>query len=425
MLVDFSVENFRSINSPVTFSMERIKLLRERALDCGNIIKTGKKNPELLKSGAIYGANASGKSNLLKAFAYMKHLVSTSAKESQKGDPIPYEPFAFSKDSKVNPSLFEVRFFINEKLYRYGFKTTKEKILAEWLFENEKYLFIREGEAVDCAKRFKEGPGLEKRTRENSLFLSVCAHWNGEISGEIIEGFFKKLHVLNNSKAGFPEFTATLLEDEKARELIIETLKAADVGITDVITSRKTLVEELESFPAKVRENVKKQILSANKSLDEIMVSEIVVHHGDGGKTLPLEEESQGTQKLFGLLGPIIDTIQNGEILVVDEFNDRLHPLLAQALVKMFHSKANRSAQLVFATHDTNLLSRDIFRRDQIWFAEKNWNLETELYSLAEYKLPEGGKVRQDASYAKDYLRGRYGAIPFFGKVPFACEGDE
>lgn len=425
MLVDFSIENFRSINSQITLSMERIKLLREQSLDKSNIINLDKDNVELLKSGTLYGANASGKSNILQAFSYMKHLVSSSAKESQKGDPIPYEPFAFSKESKSNPTVIEVRFFINQKLYRYGFKVTEEEFFAEWLFENEKYLFLREKEAIDCSKRFEEGNGVEKRTRKNSLFLSVCAQWDGEISGEIIEKFFNKLNVLSNTKTGFPGFTAKLLEEKATRKLIIETLQAADVGITDVIASEKNLLEELENLPEDVQKMIKSKISNEDENLDDATINEIIIHHGDALNTLPLHEESEGTQKLFGMLGPIIDTIQNGEILIVDEFNDRLHPLLARALVKMYHSKVNDSAQLIFATHDTNMLSSEIFRRDQIWFTEKNRDLATDLYSLAEYKLPDGGKVRQDASYSKDYLRGRYGAIPYFGDFPFDCEDNE
>lgn len=425
MLVDFSIENFRSINNQITLSMERIKLLREQDLDKSNVINIGKNNAELLKSGAVYGANASGKSNLLKAFSYMKHLVTTSTKESQKGDPIPYEPFVFSKGTKFKPTVLEVRFFINQKLYRYGFKVTKQAFLEEWLFEDEKYLFMREKDDIDCSKRFEEGDGVEKRTRKNSLFLSACAQWNGEISGKIIEGFFNKIHALKNVKTGFPGFTASLLEEEETRKLIIETLKAADVGITDVIASEKNLLEELGNLPEDVQKMIKNKISNEDENLDDATISEITIYHGDSLKTLPLQEESEGTQKLFGLLGPIIDTIQNGEILIVDEFNDRLHPLLARALVKMYHSKVNNSAQLIFATHDTNMLSSEIFRRDQIWFTEKNRDLATDLYSLAEYKLPDGGKVRQDASYAKDYLRGRYGAIPYFGDFPFDSEDDE
>lgn len=425
MLVDFSIKNFRSINSQVTFSMEKTNMLREQSLDKTNIIDAGSNNTSLLKSGVIYGANASGKSNVLRAFSYMQYLVSSSAKDSQKGDSIPYEPFVFSPESINAPTSLEIRFIINQKRYRYGFEVTKQEIGAEWLFENEKELFIRDGEEIECHKRFQEGSGLEKRTRNNSLFLSVCAQWDGKISGEIIEGFFNKIHVLKNTKIGFPVFTASLLKKAESRKLIIETLKAADVGITDVIASEKNLLEELEHLPEDVQKMLKNKITNENENLDDATINEIIIHHGDALKTLPLEEESEGTQKLFGLLGPIIDTIQNGEILIIDEFNDRLHPLLGRALVQMFNSRINHSAQLIFATHDTNMLSNEIFRRDQIWFTEKNRDLATDLYSLAEYKLPEGGKIRQDASYAKDYLRGRYGGIPYLGDFLFNFEGDE
>lgn len=424
MFIDFTIENFRSVGQQVTLSMERIKRLREKDVDACNIIETGVADTHLLKSIAMYGANASGKSNVIRALAYMQELVKDSAKDTQKGEPISYEPFAFSPARKEAPTFLEIRFILDGDLFRYGFEVTKEQFQTEWLFQNEKELFTREEDTITCSKQFKEGKGVEKRTRENALFLSVCAQWDGDISGRILEQFFAKLHVISAHNDGYPALTASLLGKEEYQEIILTALRAADVGISDVKTAEKNMAEEIEELPKELRESILEKLTEDGRKIEDLTVREISMLHGESGKVLPLGEESDGTRKLFGLLGPVIDTIHNGEILVIDEFNDRLHPLLARALVKMFNNKSNSEAQLVFATHDTNMLTQELFRRDQIWFAEKNNNLETDLYSLAEYRLDDGSAVRQDASYAKDYLRGRYGAIPYFGEFPFADNKD-
>ena len=423
MLVDFNVKNFRSIGESATLSMERIKLLREKGLDDLNIVKTEIADTQLLKSIALYGANASGKSNVIRSISYMKYLVMNSAKESQKGEPIAYDPFVFNPKHSTSPTEMEIRFTLDGHMYRYGFEVTQQEIEAEWCFQDEKQLFIRHGGTITCTKLFEEGIGVEKRTRENSLFLSVCAQWDGEISGRIIEGFFNKIHVLGNRGEGFSHFTASLLKNDGHRDPIITALRAADVGISNVVASEKNILDDLDKYPKEVLESLRTQLEKDGKNFEDVMISEISILHGDADKTLPLSEESDGTQKLFGLLGPVIDTIQKGEILIVDEFNDRLHPHLARMLVKMFHTKANTEAQLIFTTHDTNMLTKELFRRDQIWFTEKNKKLETDLYSLAEYRQQDGTKVRQDASYAKDYLKGRYGAVPYFGHFPFIEDG--
>ena len=423
MLVDFTVKNFRSIEKPITFSMERINKLKEKELDATNIIETGVKDIQLLKTAAIYGANASGKSNVLRALDHMKFLVATSAKESQKGEEIAYEPFAFSQESKTSPTVLEIRFILNHKLYRYGFEVTRQTFTAEWLFENEKELFTREGQTIECSNRFEEGDGLEKRTRENSLFLSVCAQWDGDISGNILENFFGKIRTMNHVE-GIPGLTAKLLEEKETRAVIFKFLNAADIGITGIIVEDEKPSEGLLKHSIEMQASIKRALLEKafEENDSEARVKTIKMCHGDKDKALPLSEESDGTRKLFGMIGPIIQAIANSEILVIDELNDRLHPLLARTLVKIMHSGYNKTAQLIFATHDTNMLSNDLFRRDQIWFTEKDREMRTDLYSLADYKLADGGKVRKDASYAKDYLKGRYGAIPYFGEFPYSNE---
>lgn len=382
MLVDFTVQNFLSIHQPITLSMERINPLIDEKLD-DNIVESGYKDIDLLKSIVIYGANASGKSNIIMSLGQMKRLVIDSASKLQRGDKLPYAPFAFADGVQSGPTVMEIKFILDSKLYRYGFEYNQKIFQTEWLFQNKKKLFTRENDKIECSDEFKEGQGLVERTRRNALFLSVCAQLNGKISGRILDGFFSNIEGLDSGSKGYPVFTVNLLDNNEFHDEILMALKAADLGISGV----------------------------------DISESGIKMLHGD--KPLPIRYESDGTKKLFGLIGPILDTIDKGYLLLIDELNDHLHPILARNLIKMFHSKTNSKAQLIFSTHDTNMLSSSRFRRDQIWFTEKNQKLETDLYSLADF---DDGNLDDQFSFEKDYMRGRYGAIPYLGDFPFAGE---
>lgn len=420
MLIDFTVENYRSIGAPVTLSMERIKKLREKELDSKNLIQPeNESGPELLKTAVIYGANACGKSNILRALGFMKELVQESAKNSQKGDPINFSPFAFDPTLKVAPGSFEIQFILDGSHYRYGFEVDAKNIHAEWLFREGKELFTRELQQISCSEDFEEGIGFEKNTRDNALFLSVCAQLNGKYSVHIIDDFFQKLQVMSNRGISASSFTAKLLEQDAIKPYVLKILREADIGISDVQQATTPMEDVLETMPAKMRSVLLESIKEQEAPIEELMLREINVLHGSPDNILPLEEESDGTQKLFHLIGPVLDSIRSGNILIIDEFNDKLHPILARKIVKMFNSSQNNSAQLIAATHDTNLLDKSLFRRDQIWFIEKNRDHQTDLYSLAEYRTKDGSPVRQDEKYSKKYLEGRYGAIPYLGSFPF------
>ena len=420
MLIEFTTENFLSIREKISLSMLAVKQLKE--LEESNIHLEGKY--PLLKSAVIYGANASGKSNVLAAMRFMKWFVMNSSKESQVLEKIPIIKHKLYTKCKKKPSFFEIIFLIKNFKYRYGFEASENGIKTEWLFQvkriKETPLFLRQKDAIEVMKDFNEGKNLEAKTRNNALFLSVVAQFNGNISTQILNWFngFRIISGLDDN--AYSHVSAKMLEDEDLREFIVSFLRKADIGIEDInVKIEKLDTSELFEY---LSQKAKDKFLSQGKG-DEQNVYTVVTKHPIynekgkviGSQSLDLEgEESEGTKKFFNLIGPIIDSILYGYVFIVDELDARLHPLLTLALLKVFNSTKNITSQFIFATHDTTLLRKKVLRRDQIWFTEKDKRGATDLYSLAEYKLPSG-TVRKDASYENDYIKGKYGAIPFIG----------
>ncbi len=416
MLLEFEVGNYLSFKAPVRFSMLAANPIKE-FLD-ENTFMVGRYR--LLKSAVIYGANASGKSNFLNAMAFMRRFVLESSKEMQVEDEIRVMPFKFDTNTENAPSHFEACFLLNDRRYRYGFEVDKSAVRKEWLFCTEKSkedtLFLRDGDGIDVSGDFGEGKELEEKTRNNALFLSVVAQFNGVIAGGILKWFrgFRTLHGLLDRQ--YEKFTMQLLQNETMRPLLVEFIRRADVGIKDLSVSEVPGDEQiLQGFP---------EILQEARKLRQFRIATVHEKFRDGDKegvaTLDFSrEESEGTKKFFRIAGPILDCLKNGYVVAVDELDAKLHPLLTKAVVRLFNSSESnpKNAQLIFATHDTNLLQYGKLRRDQIWFTEKTEQAATDLYSLAEIKLAEGAKVRNDAAIEKNYIQGRYGAIPFLGDL--------
>lgn len=418
MLVEFSVGNYKSFKDVVTFSMVSSNLASKvKRLDTSNVFHY-KKNINLLKTAAIYGANASGKSNFVKSLIFMKNFVKNSSKESQATEEIGAEQFRLSTATDGKPSLFEIIFINNDIRYRYGFEADNEKIHSEWLFrakERETNLFQREYQNITLSGTFTEGKGLETKTRQNALFISVCAQWNGKISTEILTWFLNCGIISGLNDMGYRPYTLTQLEKDDKKDKILTFIREFDLGITGLDIKRSTLT--LDTIPKQVPEALRKFIIDQGSN----QVSVLTTHKkynknneyiGDENFDLDLNE-SDGTQKAFSFSGPLLDVLQHGKLLIVDELDARFHPIITQAIVQMFHDENinSKNAQLIFATHDTNLLDNNFFRRDQIWFTEKNKYGSTDLYSLVDFK------VRNDASFKKDYIAGKYGGIPFIGGI--------
>lgn len=419
MVIQVTLENYKSIKNSNTLNFTAIKPIKE--FEDENVFEQGRFR--LLKSAVIYGANASGKSNFLDGLNFLRWFVVNSSKESQVDDLIDVEPFLLEENLVDKPSSFEISFLIGEVKYRYGIEMTTKEVVSEYLLRSLKVketpLFIRDKDVIEVFKDFKEGKQLESKTRKNALFLSVVAQFNGEIAGQIIK-WFKSFNVISGLKdVGYEGFTASLFKSDESKSHIMNLIKYADLGISDIkvndfLISKDTLPDDM---PDEFKETILKEtegktgynIDTFHKSFSENGNSKLVKFDFD-------EQESEGTKKFFRLAGPIIDTLDDGGVLVVDELDARLHPLLTRQIVRMFNSKEvnKNNAQLIFATHDTNLLSACTFRRDQIWFVEKDDLGGSEAYALSDYKLSKG-KVRKDASFEKDYMHGRYGAIPFLG----------
>ncbi len=421
MLIEFTVGNFRSFFSSMTLSMVASKLKDGGALDRDPLIKMEKW--DLLRSAGVFGPNASGKSNLIRALGYMRFFVLKSATGLQHGESTRVQRFALKNEARKQPAFFQIVFFDKEGVqYRYGFELDEKQIHAEWLYRTRKRevrLFLREGQTFEISSRFsKEERGLEKLTRPNALFLSVLAQFNSPLGGRLLQWFRKNLGVVSgiDDERYLPFTLRRMSEDRSFHRKIVTLLKLADIGIRDV------RIEALKVRDPSVPEDVQRffEFLAQQdgKALDEITLRRAKMSHTVFSETSPvgkvefdLNEESAGTQKFFALLGPIIDTLERGSVLAVDEFDARLHPMLTRELIKLFNSPETNPhhAQLIFATHDVSLLGERLLRRDQIWFTEKTRFGETELYSLAEIK------ERKDASFLKNYLLGRYGAVPYIG----------
>jgi predicted ATPase len=298
---------------------------------------------------------------------------------------------------------------------------------SEWLFSRpstkEANYFEREGAEIRVnAERFKEGKGLEDRTRENALFLSVCAQFNGEVAASLLN-WFQDLQTMHGfAQMGFLDVTVQRLSSPEQKPRVLELTHVADPGISDFDLRQKK--RTLEDLPPDMPDRMKKDILKRDATIVELKTTHRKVDGANkdvGGVVFDLDEnESAGTQKLVKLTGPLLDALETGKILIVDELDARMHPLLTRLIVSLFNSPANRSnAQLIFASHDTTLLTPKLFRRDQVWFTEKDQYGATDLYSLVELK-----GVRKEAAFGKEYIQGKYGAIPFIGDPKWLfCEG--
>jgi len=422
MLIQFSVNNYRSIKDTISLNMLVSKSKNDKLKNYFSV-----RNYKLLRSAVIYGANASGKSNIVRAMAFMRNFVLNAFKIIQSTDKLPHEPFKLSSETDNNSTSFEIIFFKNNIKYRYGFEYDSDTIYSEWLFADEKgkeaKLFVRDLDEEDYVNRekFKEGlKFFDKKNKKiniskNQLFIWKCDQENGEISKSILD-WFKNFNVLDGVSIR-EHITLDLIGKLNLKNEVLELIKIADVDIDDIVIEEEE-VNDFEKLPYVVKSNI---LLDKIQKISKISINTKHKKYDKNGNVIGEEEfelsnESTGTQKLFSLAAPIIDTLQNGKVLVVDELEANLHPILTQYLIKLFNNeKSNKTnAQLIFTTHDTNLLKPYIFRRDQVWFSEKNKFSSTEIYSLVEFK-----GVRASEDFEKQYIQGKYGAIPYIGKFEF------
>ena len=420
MLIEFSVGNYRSFKDPVTLSLVAAPLkAADPDLDRHNVYKVNAKL-SLLKSAALYGANASGKSNLIKAIHFMRGFMINSSREGQSTDLIPVEPFQLSTETVGQPSFFELVFLLDRVQYRYGFEVTAQAVTAEWLYylpkQRETLIFDRKGTAIDIVKRLG-AEGLAAKTRQNALFLSVCAQFNVELAERIIQFIVSALRIISGLQdQEYMHYTLKQLSEGNHTAKIHQLIQSLDLGFQSVQIQKSPV--NVNHLPSDIPDSLRAVLLETLEGKVGLSLQTVHYKYDATGQLVAPEffdlekQESEGTQKMIALSGPLTDTLERGSTLLIDELDARLHPLLSQAIIKLFNSAETNPnhAQLIFTTHDTNLLSHKLWRRDQLWFTEKQENGASDLYSLAEYK-----GVRSDAAFAKDYIQGRYGAIPYLG----------
>lgn len=380
---------------------------------------------KMLCSAAVYGANSSGKSNLVRALNTMGQMAIDSVKLNDN-DELIYDPFLLSEETKNKPTYFEIVYLQDTNRVRYGFEYTLTHITGEWLFikkgnKQEEPLFLRTKEGIGVTEAFQEGAGLEEKTNDNRLFLSLVAQLGGDTSKQVIEWFKTGYNVISGlNNRGYSGFTKLMfLKKEKGWEQACQLFQNLQLGFQNIFTDEHEINET--SLPSDLPVEVKTKILNelkGEKSLEVLTTHKIYNKKGNavGEEIFNLgQRESAGTNKLFDLAGPVFDTLLKGKLLVVDELDAKMHPLISQYIIKLFNNpEANPNhAQLLFTTHDTHLLSANLLRRDQIWFTEKDKQERTDLYSIMDIVLPDGSKPRGDGNLEKNYIAGRYGAIPY------------
>ena len=412
MLIRFSFKNFKSFKNENVLDMEATSLKEHEY----NVVKTDQVN--LLKVAAIYGANASGKTNVLQAFDYMKKRILVSD-DSKKNSPID-EDNVYSYMINNEPISLEVEILAkNNKIYKYGFDVLKDSIVSEWLYEKRinKFYSVFEREKNNVTMKSNNKISGLVNIDERTLFLNIYSKIDKDNEDfNNVYDWFVNANYLDLGNPRFEDFINTrislkILSDEKYKKELLRFIKTFDSGIEGIKTTPNSL-EEVQN--------------------NNRVVKVELIHRGDNNelKALPLELESNGTRKMFHLFDFFMDALRNGMVLFIDELDAKLHPLLTRYIINLFHNSETNigNGQLIYSTHDTVNLNKDTFRRDEIWFTEKNRDGVSELYALSDYILDDDGdrktskKVRNDATYNKDYLTGRYGAIPVLEEFEISHE---
>lgn len=430
MLLEFKVSNYRSIGEEQVITLIPAPKQKDHLQ---NILTEGRY--QALNAIALYGPNGGGKSNLLKAMSLLDRLVHISARTSSTTR-LPYDPFLLREDWEDKPTEFEISFVIEDNRYRYGLDFTATEIKKEWLFRKsagrEVNLFEREGETIDVSSGFNGSKKIIdaaiEATRVNALFLSTCDMLNIEEAKKILQ-WFNHFNMLDGLNINEDIRTVSLSESKGYNEKIRKYLSSLGLGLFDVQITTKDFEES--ELPNDIPENLRTQLIEKLRDSQSYKVYALhKIYNYEGKPTEKLhswdfnERESAGTQKAFKLSGPVLWALANGGILIIDEIEAAMHPIMTLNTIDLFLNKESNpnNAQLIFATHDTNLLSYSNLRRDQICFAEKNKWESTEVYSLSDFVYfgEKNGefkseKERPDTDKEKRYFEGRYGAIPALG----------
>ena len=413
MLIEFRVKNFRSLRDEQVLSLVASK---DKTLNDTHTQATGiTAAPTLVRSAVVYGANASGKSNLIKALQYMRWVVTESATASQPGKTFAIQPFRLDVESASQPSEFEVTILLDGVRYQYGFAMTEKRIVSEHLlvykaFKPQQW-FTRRFDTTTEKDVYDFGPGLkgpkhlwQGATRPNALFLSMAVQLNSEALRPVFDWFMNRLVVSNEQAQITPEVSIQMLKQDDGRKEICNFLSAADISIADIhVGTHKVLGQHVHFDPRASKTEIRPEVVEETK---------LRFHHitEQGEAVFDSMDESSGTRVLLTLAGPVLEILRKGLTLIIDELDTSMHTLLVRELVRLFHRPEINTggAQLIFTTHDTSLLDApDLFRRDQVWFVEKNRDQTSTLVSLSDFS------PRKNEALERGYLIGRYGGVPF------------
>lgn len=417
MLLRFVFENFMSFKKNTVVDLEAASI-REIPENTITITNTSV-DLRVLKSLAIYGANASGKSNILKAFAFTRNFVLSFSNNQLKAI---LEPYRLDSSTEKKPSLFEVSILIDGIKYRYGFALTAEQIIKEWLYITEKrkeeLLFERSEQEYIIEKKFRsESEGntvmLSKITREDTLFLSTLGQFKSEIAKKVIDWFNRSIVVFESNNQEILNYTAGLLKESFFKSRINDIVNKADLNFSSVEAellelSRRTgfstgfIAALYEDKLSDYRIKTAHTKYAGNKVSGKIFFDLIL-------------NESLGSQKFVMLLGPLLKAIRDSSLILIDELDSRLHTNLLLFVLRFFNSPTNNplGSQLIYTSHNSVILKKDL-RRDQMFFVKRDQQLGSLVTTLHNWD----SKIRSDASFDKDYLEGKYGAIPKIDLAP-------
>ncbi len=413
MMLEFRVSNFRSIRDEQCLSL--VPVSSDTSLEDSNVFKTGSSLvPAVLKGAAIYGANASGKSTVLNAMAIMQALVRDSATAVQSGQSLNVQGFAFDEKLRSGATAFELTTLIDGIRYQYGFSLTPERIYDEWLlvYKSSKPQEWFRREWKEEAKTYDYAPFSsyfsgqkelwKKSTRDNALFLSTAVQLNCEQLKPLWDWIVASCMIFPSQAIPVLDPTLDAIETGGTKA-VLGFLNSADLGIVDVAIERQKAKQGQFVFDGATGKT------SISEPVDvELRIPRFKHEAGSRSAVLDFSFESEGTQRLFSLAGFILAALDRGKTLVLDELESSLHPLIVGHILGLFLSPASnpKGAQILFSTHNTSLMDKELLRRDQIWLTDKGSDQATVLASLSDYS------PRKSEAFEKGYLEGRYGAIP-------------
>ncbi|MDZ4251695.1 MAG: ATP-binding protein [Sulfuritalea sp.] len=416
MLLEFRVRNYRSIRDEQVLSLAGAS--GDDELAESHLVATGLKSPpKAVRSAVVYGPNASGKSTLLLALNYMRAVVAESATVIQPGQTYNVQAFKLDERVATAPTEFELTFLLDGVRHQYAFAMTPQRIVSESLLvyrtakptqwfsrtlaeDGETYEYEFSTYLTGSRKLWQDS------TRPNALFLSTAAQLNSELLGPVFRWIVDSILFLPAGVSLTSELTTAMLATEEGREAIRNFLSSADISIADIQAVPRKGIRQQLVFSAG-------GVTHASREESEFLVPVFQHSTPNGSAKFELQEESEGTQRLYALIAPVLDVLKHGRVLLVDELDSSLHTLLVRRLISMFHDPVinQLGAQLIFSTHDTSLLDHTLFRRDQVWFTEKDREQATRLYPLTDFS------PRKHEAWERGYLMGRYGALPFFGDL--------